>query len=234
MKLAPESIAYILNVVKTAKMVGIDSVIIEDGLVRGMDDDNSVVLFQNENVHELECGSVGLTRLDVLTARYDIAQSQEGFSVEATVAKDEDWARSLSLKAKGVNVDYRCANPTQIKAPKQVNDTMTYSVQLNSDAVILLQKGLAAMSSDTVSIISGDEGVAFKLTDVNNDVFKHTFSDGAVNIDGGDKTDFAHRYHLKTLLALFKHNPDGTFSIGAKGILSFPINGLTVFVLPRV
>lgn len=234
MKLTPQSVAYILNVVKTAKIVGIDNVIVEPGLVRAMDDDNSVVLFQNENVHELECGSVGLTRIDVLMARYDIAQSQTGFAVEAKVADDEEWARSLTLSSKGVKIDYRCANPQQIKAPKQVNDDMLFEVQLNGDAVVLLQKGQSAMSTDVVSIIGDSEGVSFKLVDVNNDVFKHTFTDSVTNIKGDDKSSFAHRYPIKTLLALFKHNPDGLFKIGAKGILSFPINGLTVFVLPRV
>lgn len=89
------------------------------------------------------------------------------------------------------------------------------------------------MGSETVSIISND-GVSFELVDVNNDVFKHTFAVDAEPLTEDTNTKFAHRYPVKILLALFKHNPGGYFSVGAKGILSFPINNLTVFVLPQV
>lgn len=233
MKLDPEIVAYVLNVVKTARLVGIDNIIIEPDLVRAMDDANSVVLYQNENVPEMPFGSIGLTRIDTFMARFDIAKTQEKFSIEAAVQDDEDFARSLVMKGKGIKIDYRCGNPAKIKAPRQVNDTLKFRIPLNAEAVLLLQKGQAAMGSETVSIINND-GVSFELVDVNNDVFKHTFAADAESLTNDTNTKFAHRYPVKTLLALFKHNPDGHFMIGAKGILSFPINGLTVFVLPQV
>jgi hypothetical protein len=240
MKLNPESLAYILNVVKTAKLVGIDNIIIEPNAVRAMDDARTVVLFQSENVPVMEFGSIGLTRIDVLMARYDIASSTQNFSVEFDTRKDNnnEYATSLILKGKGTKIEYRCADPSKINAPRQINDVIRFSVNLTNEAVPLLQKGAAAMSADIVSIISND-GVSFELVDVNNDTFKHTFADDAQLIPDQDgnvvsSTKFAHRYPVKTLLALFRSNPSGTFSIGQKGILSFPINGLTVYVLPQV
>lgn len=233
MKLKPESVAYILNAVKTAKLVGIDNIIIEPDLLRAIDDNNTVVLFQNENVPQMEFGSIGLNRIDVLTARHDIASSQDGFSIEAVVNDKDDYAKALTFKAKGIKVDYRCANPQTIKAPRQVNDQMKYEVQLNTEAVNVLQKGSVAMGADTMSIISNN-GVSFELSDINNDVFKHTFTEKVKTLDGSDDTSFAHRYSVKTLLALFKQNPENTFQIGQKGILRFTLNGLTIFVLPRV
>lgn len=233
MKLEPEVVAYILNVVKTARLVGIDNIIIEPNLVRALDDANTVVLFQDKNVPEMPFGSIGLTRTDAFMARYDIAKTQDKFSIEANVGDDEDFTRSLVMKGKGIKIDYRCGDPAKIKAPRQVNDTMKFRVPLNAEAVLLLQKGQAAMGSENVTIISND-GVSFELVDVNNDVFKHTFAVEAEPLTDDTNAKFAHRYPVKTLLALFKHNPDGHFSVGAKGILSFPINGLTVFVLPRV
>lgn len=233
MKLDAETVAYILNVVKTARLVGIDNIIIEPDLVRAMDDSNSVVLFQDEDVLEMPFGSIGLTRIDAFMARFEIARVQDKFSIEAVVQDDEKFARSLIMKGKGIKIDYRCGNPAKIKAPRQVNDVLKHKVPLNGEAVLLLQKGQAAMGAETVSIISND-GVSFELVDVNNDVFKHTFAADAEPLTKDKDTKFAHRYPIKTLLALFKDNPTGHFSVGAKGILSFPINGLTVFVLPQV
>lgn len=115
MKLDPETVAYTLNVVKTARLVGIDNIIIEPNLVRAMDDSNSVVLFQDEDVPDMPFGSIGLTRIDTFMARYDIAKTQEKFSIEAAVQEGEDFARSLVMKGKGIKIDYRCGNQPRSK-----------------------------------------------------------------------------------------------------------------------
>ena len=234
MKLDPEVTAYILNVVNTCKIVDIQSVVIEDGMVRGMNDDTTVVIFHDEDVIEQNHGAFGLTRLNELKARYDIASSCQNFSVEVIVKENEDFVRSIIMKGKGTKVDYRCGKPDQIKAPRQINDEMQAIVPLTEEAVNLLQKGASAMGSEFVSIISNDDGVSFELADVNNDVFKHTFADKAIAIDPESKIKFAHRYPIKTIIAMFKQNMSGTFAVGAKGMLQFPVNGLNLYLLPQV
>ena len=244
MKLDAETINYINKVVKTASLIGIDNIIIEPGRVRAMDEAKTVVILQNENVPDMPFGSVGLNRISVFQSRYDIARVQDKFTMEAIEAsaqlQQEDGtqaeapiARALTMKGKGVKIDFRCANPTTISAPRVINDKAINRVQLTGDAVLLLQKGQAAMGADTVTIIS-NEGVSFEFTDVNNDVFKYTFADDVEPLDGNTDTKFAHRYPAKTLLSLFKHNPTGTFDVGKSGTLSLEINGLTVTVLPQV
>lgn len=232
MKLDKNTVSYIQSVVETAKLVGIDSIIIEPNLVRAVDDNTTVIINQNKDVPEMPFGSIGMNRLDIFTARYDLAKTQEGFTIEAEVDTGSQFARSITMKAKGLKVDYRCANPTAIKAPRQVNDIMKYRIALTSEAVMNLQKAQSAMKAEIVTIVS-DNGVSFELSDLNNDVFKYTFADKVeVITDGNGK--FAHRYPVKTLLPLFKQNAAGHFEIGAKGVASFQLNGLKVFVLPQV
>lgn len=233
MKLQAEHIAFIQNVVKTASLVNIDNIIIEPNMVRALDENRTVVLYQTEGVPEMPFGSIGLNRISVFTARYDVAKTQDNFSIVAVVDDDSKFARQLVMSGKGVRIDYRCANPTTIQAPRQINDEMGYRVRLNAEAVLLLQKGQAAMGAETVTIISND-GVSFELIDVNSDKFKHTFAVDAESLSDDGNTKFAHQYPVKTLLALFKQNPEGCFEVGYKGILSFPVNGLSVFVLPQV
>lgn len=232
MKLDKNTVNYIQTVVETAKLVGIDSVIIEPNLVRALDDNNTVVINQNKDVPDMPFGSIGMNRLDVFTARYDIAKTGEGFTIEAEVDDGSQFARAIIMKAKGMKIDYRCANPTAIKAPKQVNDVLKYRIALNPEAVSYLQKAHSAMKAETVTIVA-DGGVSFELSDLNNDVFKYQFADKVeVLTDGTGK--FVHRYPVKTLLPLFKQNAAGHFEIGAKGIAVFQLNGLKVFVLPQV
>ena len=232
MKLDQATVDYVLNVVKTAKMVGIENIIIEPDLVRAMDKDNTTVLYQDENVPALPFESIGITRVNDLLSRYEIAKTQPNLTIEAVVREGDDFAFSLTLKSKGVKIDYRCNSPAKIRAPRQVNDEMKFKVDLTGEAVLLLQKGQAAMGSEMVSVISND-GVSFELADVGNDVFQHTFAPDAEPLTEDKNTKFGYRYPAKTLLALFKNDPDGSFSVGAKGILKVPVNGLNVFVLPQ-
>jgi len=234
MKLDKNTITYIEKVVDTAKLVGIDSVIIEPNLVRAIDSDNTVVLYQNVGVPEMPFGAIGLNRLNIFTARYDIAKTQDGFTIEAEVDDGSSYARSIIMKAKGMKIDYRAANPLAIKAPKQINDTGKYRVSLTAEAVMFLQKAQTAFKeAEMVSLISDGKQVSFELCDVNNDVFKYTFAETIEVLTGGDGK-FAYRYPTKILLPLFKHNPLGQFEIGAKGMMSFSLNDLKAYVLPQV
>jgi len=234
MNLTTDEIEYIQKVVKTAQMVDIDNIIIEPEAVRAIDDNKTVVLFQQEDVPNMAFGSIGLNRISVFMSRLDVAKTQENFTIEAENPNDEEYVRSLTMKGKGTKIDYRCANPTTIQAPKQVNDTLKYRVPLNAEAVMMLSKGQAAMSAETVTIVSNSKGVAFEIVDINNDTFSYTFTEDVEALTDDGDTNFAHRYPVKTLLPLFKQNFDQTFSIGQKGILSISANGLNLFVLPQV
>lgn len=234
MKLDKESLAYITNVVNTAQLVGIDEIIIEPGRVRAVDDAKTVVLFQDENVPEMTFNSIGLNRIGLFRSRLDLVRTQEGFEVDVTSDDNNEFARGLVMKAKGVKVDYRCANPRSIQAPKGIRDETICDINVTPEAVYLLQKGQSAMGATNVSVISNDKGVTFELTDQNGDKFSHTFTDEVQTTASDADTTFVNHYIVKTLLALFKENPEGTFSIGRKGILNITVNGLNIFLLPQV
>jgi hypothetical protein len=233
MNVTQENMQYIINVVNTARLINIENIIIEPGLVRAIDESSTVVLHQDTNVPDMEFGSIGLTRTNVLTARYNIVKDQDNFKITASVNDGDLYARSLNLTAGNTKVDYRCANPTQIKAPKQLNETMKYEIDINEDTVDMLQRGVAAMGTDIVSIISNKD-VSFELIDVNNDVFKHTFAEEVICLTEDTDTRFAYRYPVKILLSLFKKYPSTKIQIGSKGILLAPIENVNVYILPQV
>lgn len=234
MKLDENTIIYIQKVIKTAQLVGIDNVIIEPDHVRAIDDDKTVVLFQDENIPNLDIGSIGLNRISVFQSRLDIAKVQDNFSVDAVTDDEKGFVRSLTMKAKGTKIEYRCANPSTIQAPRQINDVLKYKVPLTAEAVMMLQKGQAAMDAKTVTVVSNKDGVSFEIVDINNDIFSYTFSENVETLTDDSDINFANRYPIKTLIALFKQNPDGYFQIGQKGIMNVTVQGLNLFVLPQV
>lgn len=251
MKLSQPTLDYIRNVVSTADMVKIDSIIIEPDRVRGIDENHTVFILQNTDVPALEVGSIGLNRLNVFTSRFDLGKSMSDFTVDAVVEGDDpetSYARSLTMKAKGVKVEYRCANPGVLKAPRLVHDVVRYRIQLNPEALMMMQKGMAAMSADTVTFVGSSKGVHFEMSDINADKMQYQVTDvvhvipleNADDQDDDDEEDdgdfsFSHGYQLKTLLPLFKANPiaDIFFTV-PEGMLKIVVNDLDVYVLPGV
>lgn len=233
MKLDAITISYLQTVVKTAKLVNIDSVIIEPNIVRAIADDNSVVILQNKDVPDMPFGSIGMNRLDTFNSRYELLRTQEKFGVEVDIDEDAKCVRAIIMKAKGTKIDYRCAKPQTIKAPRQINDTLKHRVKMNGDTVVLLNKAVAAMSGPEHVTLISNEGVSLELSDINNDTFKHTFMENADKLTPDANGKFAHRYFVKTLLPLLKQDSEGHFDVGAKGILAFYVNNLTVYVLPQ-
>ena len=221
----------------------INNIIIEPDRVRGIDDDSSVVMLHETDVPLLPFTSIGLNRIDVFISRFDIAASADNFEVEAIVAEPKTstngepqlpFARALMMQSKGIQIDYRCANPKTIRAPKGINDTMTHSVDINPETVALISKGQAAMSADTVNFVSDEDGVSFQMTDINGDVFKYQFAPPPTPINKGknDPFFFSYSYPSKTVLSLLKESPNTPFLVGSK-MMSVVVNGLNIFILPR-
>lgn len=225
MKISSDLLEYVQNVAKTARLVNINSVIIEPGRVRGIDEISSVVLFQTENIPDLEAGSIGLNRIDVFLSRLELVKTRENFSVEVVQDPNNSFVRAFMMKGKGMKIDYRCANPAIVRAPKTIHDSIVANIPLDPEAISLLQKGAAAMAVETTAIVSDNRGVTFEIEDVNSDKFEHTWSEV---ID----TKFSHKYPVKTLVTLFKQVPEGEIEIGQKGILRINVNDLDIYVLP--
>ena len=234
MKLKDTDVGFIEKVIKAANIVGIDNIILEADCVRAMDSDQTVVILETENIPEFDFNSIGLNRVNILASRLDIAKTQEKFHIDALMDDNNEFVRSLTMKGTGSKIEYRCANPIHMRAPKQIKDEPVARIPLNGEIIFLMQKGMAAMGADSITLISNDE-VTFEFVDVNNDVFSHVIADEAEPVNPGDSTKFAHKYPVSTLLSLFKNNPDGYFEVGgSKGMLSIKVNGLTFYVLPQV
>lgn len=236
--LSDETIKYIEKAVGVARIAGLDNLIIETDRVRAADDDITIFICHDEDVPDLPFNAIGMTRLNVFTSRLDIATGLGDCSIIATVdtSKPENtFVRALQIKGKGVKVDYRCANPAMIKAPKQIADPRTYSATMTAAAVQMMVKGQAAMSADDIVLIGSTDGVSLEIKDNNSDALTYLFDDEVtLEVDGpAVNPDFFYRYPIKTITALFKQNQDGRFYITSKGILIITVDDLTVYVMPR-
>ena len=236
--LTDDLIKYIEKAVNVAKIAGIDNLIIETDRVRAMDEDATIFICHNEDVPDLPFGAMGMTRIGVFSSRLDIASSMGDVSVIASIDESNPqstFVRALQLKGKGVKVDYRCANPTTLKAPKQVADPKCYSAVMSAAAVQMMVKGQSAMAADDVTFIGSMDGVQLEIKDNNSDALTYQVDDMVTieNAEIAKSPDFFFRYPIKTITALFKQNQDGRFYITSKGIAVISVDDLTVYVMPR-
>lgn len=239
MKLDTNIITFIKRVIKTAQLVGVDNIIIETGKVRAVDDSRTIAIIQDSGVPTFPFESMALNRIDIFLSRLALVDNRDDFTIDAIIHEKTNQVSSLTMKGKGIKVDYRCANiDTMSKIPKQSADVLKYRVDIDADTVSLLQKAQSAMPQqdtvDVVTIVSKDDGVFFELSDVTGDVFSLKFAEGATSLIPDDKdTRFVYRYPIKTLLVLFKHNPTGVFNVGQRGILNVEVNNANIYVPPR-
>lgn len=232
MKVDQQTLAYIQNVVETARLVKIENIIIEPNKVRAMDEDRTVLIFQNKDVPSMSFGSIGLNRIDIFESRYNMAKSCSTFEVNVILDEKQEFARALVMKAKGFKIDYRCANPATIQAPKNLQDTIKCRVKMTPEAVQLMSKGTTAMGADEVKFVGSADGVSFEMEDINKDVLSYTFTTEVEMIDDNSPI-FSHKYPVKILLALFKQNPETSFFLTSKGMIKITVNTLDLYIPPR-
>lgn len=252
MKISTEEIKFIQNVIQTANLVGVESVIIEPGKVRGLAASHKVVMQQDTLVHPLQFGSIGLNRLDTLLPRLELSQSRPGFELNVVTAGDDNengfdrydpstsasqpmWARSLKMVASGLSIEFRCASPQTIQAPKKRAGSLRYSSFINADAISILQKSKQAMKSDDVYIKGDSNGISLVVTDVSNDSLEYTLSSEIVLLDEDDTEtpDFKYKYQADKLLTVIKSSPTGEFFITARGSMMIKVNGIDIYLMEK-
>lgn len=237
MKIPASDIEYIQNVIKTVQAVGIEKVAIEPGIVRGIDDDKTVFILQTENVPSMQFGSIGLVRLSVFQNRLNIVQEQPNFSVETNKVVETaegSYIQSVTLKSSNLKIDYTCANPKIMLGVRKINDSMKAEIDLTPEVIKTIQRGVAAMSGEIITIINNNTETFIEILDKNKDVFKYALPHRAVSLNETLDPTFAFRYPADIVLSLFKLNQNGSFRIGNKGILNISVNNLNMYVMPRV
>lgn len=231
MKLEAPTIEYITQAVTTAQLLGMESICIESTIIRAMLEDRSVFLLHTDNIPELPFEAVGITRLPQFLSRIKLVEDKDKFTIDSTIINDE--VKSLMMKCTGTKIDFKCASPAKVAAPRKFKDQPAFSMTMDQGTIDILKQSENAMKTDTLTIISNNELVCIEMNDVNNDVFRHQI-DSEVTSLNEESILFAHRYPSKLLISLLRHTGETPIEICSQGSLKININGFDIFVLPKV
>lgn len=246
MKLSQASVLKLKTLLQTVSLVKIDRLIIEENLIRGVDEEQTVVIVSDTNVPDLGGARVGLNRLSILANRIALFEADEAFTVEAVEApsRDDEGVTDISsfkLASKGSKFEYRTARVGTIKAPKRINDSMVWAVTVPVDAVKLAISAANTMGSDQIALVSKASGeVLFEIVDgTTQDTFTTKIADEATWLpeDEDQPTQsFVHYYAVKALMPLLKASAavgEPVLLVGEEGMLQITVNNYTMTLLPR-
>lgn len=235
MNIDQPTIRYINSAVQVAKLVGMECVIIEPGRVRGMNEDSQIFFLHTDDVPTLPCGTVGITRLGPLVDRLSLIEKVGG-EVNVTAVTETaslgQFVRSLTFKSGRTKVEYRCSNPSTIRAIKGINDPFDVDAELAPSAVMMMTQAAAAMQSENVRMHVSESGVMFSCSDINSDSFETEF--GQTVMWGATAKENVFEYPIKPLLAVLKHAPTSRVSFSTRGFLRATVKGFTIGIKPVI
>ena len=237
MKLSTDSISSLEKVLSTCAIAGIDAIVIEDGALRGVNEDKTCVIiaqYPHPGVPKIKEGfKMGLSRLGILANRLALFKADPQMTVDAKENERGDIS-SLDIVSPSAKIQFRCTAAGLIKAPKRVNDVEKNKVEIQKEQIPFILSGAKSMSAKRVVIASKNDGVFFEFTDTNQDTFSVKVAEAIGEI-------FAHHFPAEVFLPLVRaavnNNSDDetiSLSIGEVGTVNIQVNGYTLTILPQV
>lgn len=229
MQLDQANLDYIATVIAVAEALDIENIIIEPGAVRGVANDRSALIFHTTNVPIMPFGSIGINRTRTFGDRLKIAKTCSNFTTTVDVKDEqssEPWAKTLTFKGKGISIEYRCANPKTIKAPKTFADGSKSFVDITPELLSMITKGKSAMKAETATIRQASDGVWLDISDINGDALVYQISTQTCS------TQYAHQYNIDILTKVFKLTAAIPIEITTRGLIKATIQNITVFIGP--
>jgi hypothetical protein len=238
MRLSKESVQHLKTLLQTVSIPKIDKIIIEDGKVRGIDPDQTVVIISSTNVPDFGGKSVGLNRLSTLASRLNLLDGDE-LTVEAVEA--DNSISGFNIATKGSKFQYKCARTDTIRAPKTIHDNFIWSITIPVEAVKLTISACNTIDSEQIALCSKSNGeVYFEIIDsITRDTFTTIIATEATwkgDEDERQTQAFVHYYAIKTLIPLLKQiasTGSSELVVGEGGVLQITVNGHTFSLLPR-
>ena len=229
--LYPEHIDLIQNAIEVAHICGIQSIIINDDQIRGIDNGKSVCIIRATDI-ELPFKSLCTERVDALKRKFDMAADMDDLMVNVVVDENEE-TRIQRIAFTGYTLNgtvrtlfnHRCARPGLVKAPSAINDNCTTPIKLPNGIYKFLAQ---ADKKSELEIASDQDGAELQLKDGTGDVL-------AFEIHKQPSPKFHKRYSLRIVKTLLKISlEETTWLIGKKGVIKTNLRGLDVYILPMV
>lgn len=239
MQLSKETVQFIANVIKVARILKIEHLIIDNECVRGHFQDEGSMIIHNTNLPKFEFSVLGISRIDTLNTRLNLLEGEIVVDAEEKVESPVSTIISRLIMSSGkTEVEFKCANPALLqKAPRLLKDPVYFTFIVSQDSILLLSKSQSAFKGDTIALVGSSKGVVAKVSDIEGDMMNHVVTEELSRSTDCDKDKFYFSYKNKVLLSLLKESiVDGSVQVNItrRGILNLKVLGISVYITPEL
>jgi len=236
MQFNKDDIEFILDVIDTAQLIGIDSVVFKPDSCGGIENSKAAAMMTSINNEFLDGYTLGINRPNVLKSRVKLGIEDPKFKVICNVDEVNKYITRLEMKTGRSTITYKCANVDTMLLPSKVSINPLFELQADIDFINNIQKMQNAMGTDVVKIgYTADNGF-IEFIDINNDICNDVID---VNIISNEPPHAAsYKYTSKTIISILKKAIKSSTSvkciISDRGIFSIVVNNNNVYIVPRV
>lgn len=238
-----ENARRLFELLQVCGAVKIDKVIIEPGLVRGVDEDRSVVVFCTDAtvIPDLNGFSVGVGRAPQLMKRLSVAVGNDKASFEIVPAQREGEVQAIKFKVGSMKMEYAAAGINVIQAPKTVANDPAWEITLSESEVSQICTVAGMLNTDHAIVTCTNGAVSFEFADKDCQDKASVEIAAPVRYVGAqpepDLQTFVHYYAFKALITPLsyqrKAGDEQKLIIGTKGTMTLKPLGFDVTLLPR-
>ena len=234
MKLNPKDIEELKLILAACKVIGVDGVVITEGMARGARPSLDAAILTQANLSISEALRIGIGRVPELDKRLAIFAG--GVEIEGKVSEAGDVSM-LTLSAGKSKMQFRCTSTSLMKYPKSNEDPPLGTVSLSRAEVAQLSKAARTLSAETVVMhVSRAGAVTLECVDSSNDKFVTELTDP---IEFSGEQESVVQTYLAGLLvdvldAAAKENEVVTLTLGQAGSVTTRVKKQTVLIFPQV
>lgn len=235
MQLSQSDVTFLVAAIQTADKLDINSIIIEPESVRAIDDGRTVLILSNSQSNKTftQFGTIYINRVSTFVDRWKMMTSTgKSISVDAQMGGPVtgQFVQTLIMRAGRNKVDFRCSNPSTSRIPRQLVGNPGITSKFNEETISMLGSGKTAMATKLATLYLNNGELQFILKDVNSDELVIDTNEEIIYHKPG--INFVHKYSLPSLLSAMKGSTSQQLSVNDRGILTVPVNGLDVHIMP--
>ena len=235
MKLSAIDTTHLKELLSICALADIESIIIENGTVRGVSAEKTCAIISSVNVPAFS-QKIGLSRLASLRSRIDLFSTKD--AVIDAKETDRGEISQLEISSAKSKVQFRCTSTALIKAPQSINDRHDVSIYINKEEIKMILDGIKVMGAKRVIMTMSKDSVNFKIADESNDALNLQL-ETKPSIENDDSEDpLVVCYSTKVFPAILRAASQlvdtVSIKIGQRGTATIQISGQNLVVLPEV
>lgn len=234
MKTTQTDIAELKSILAACKLVGVDGIVIHEGLARGAPSSLNAAILTEAKLSFSTDLRIGIGRVNELEKRLNIFSGP--VEIEGKT-NDKGDVSMLTLSSGKTKVQFRCTSANLMKYPKSNEDQPIAVVTFNKVEVQQANKAVKTLGSESVVIQISRAGVVkLECVDSSNDRFDIELAKEAEFVEEAE--GIVQTYLASTLVdvldAACKNAEETTIVIGEAGSITTKAGGHTLLIMPQI